>query len=153
MLTSHIYCVYYVSEHLKYYSHINVYCIHNIIDYYNASVRVVDLVSHTNYVVCVLIIYISGGTYSLKSTPNGRETWLEKFFMAILFMLIDFAWNLLQGSCRRNIFIFISDWGLNRGLCFLRIHFIFFAFISISFIFFKIIHHNIYLLWIILFNT
>ena len=30
--------------------------------------------------VCVLILYISGGTYSLKSTPNDR---FEKLFIAI----------------------------------------------------------------------
>ena len=30
-----------------------------------------DLVSHTTYVVGVSILQMSGGTYSLKSTPKG----------------------------------------------------------------------------------
>ena len=32
-----------------------------IIGHYNPSVRIIDLVSHTTYVECVLILYISGG--------------------------------------------------------------------------------------------
>ena len=52
-----------------------------IIGRYNLSVRIIDLVSHTTYVVCVNFLYISGGTYSLKSTPNDRV--FEKLFMAI----------------------------------------------------------------------
>ena len=39
--------------------------IHNIhtyiIGHYNPSVRIIDLVSHTIYIVCVLILYISSG--------------------------------------------------------------------------------------------
>ena len=46
----------------------------------------------TPLMLCVLIINISGGTYSLKSTPNDR---FEKLFMAILFMVISF----LQRRC------------------------------------------------------
>ena len=53
-----------------------------IIGLYNPSVRVIDLVSHTTN-LCALILYISGGTYSLKSTPNDK--FFEKVFMAILF--------------------------------------------------------------------
>ena len=34
--------------------------------------------------LCVLILYISGGSYNLKSTPNDR---FEKLLMAILFTL------------------------------------------------------------------
>ena len=42
------------------------YNIHTyIIGHYNPSVRIIDLVSYTT-------LYISGGTYSLKSTPNDR---------------------------------------------------------------------------------
>ena len=37
-------------------------------------VRIMDLVSHTTYIACV-ILYISGGTYSLSSTPNDRFFW------------------------------------------------------------------------------
>ena len=57
----------------------------------------------------VLILYISGGTYSLKSTPNDR--FFEKLFMAILFTLRVFARNLLSGNRRSNTFR-ISFWCL-----------------------------------------
>ena len=46
--------------------------------------------------LCVLILYISGGT------PNDR---FEKLFMAILFTLRVFARNLLRGNRRRNTFL------------------------------------------------
>ena len=44
-------------------------------------------------------VLMSGGTYSLKSTPNYR------FFEAIFYLLsqLVFARNLLRGSSRRNI--------------------------------------------------
>ena len=54
---------------------------------------------------------MSGGTYSLTSTPNDR--FLRNFFMAGLFTLRVIARNLLGGSRRRNIFFFIfrfDDW-------------------------------------------
>ena len=54
-------------------------------------------------------IYISGGIYSLKSTPNNR--FFEKLFMAILFILRVIARNLLSGNRRRNTFR-ISFWCL-----------------------------------------
>ena len=59
--------------------------------------------------LCVLILYISGGTYSLKSTPNDR--FFVKLFMAILFTLRVLARNLLRGNRRRNTFR-ISFWCL-----------------------------------------
>ena len=49
--------------------------------------------------LCVLIFYISDGTYSLKSTPNDR--FLETFHGN----LRVFARNLLRG--RRNIFSYL----------------------------------------------
>ena len=63
----------------------------------------------TSLMLCVLILYISGGTYSLKSTPNDKL--LEKLFMAILFTLRVFARNLLRGNRRWNTFR-ISFWCL-----------------------------------------
>ena len=57
----------------------------------------------------VLILFISGGTYSLKSTPNDR--FFEKLFTPILFTLRVFARNLLRGNRRRNTFR-ISFWCL-----------------------------------------
>ena len=56
--------------------------------------------------LCVLILYISGGTYSLKSTPNDR--FLEKLFMAILFTLRVLARNLLRRNRRRKYAFRIS---------------------------------------------
>ena len=64
-----------------------------IIGHYNPSVRIIDLVFHTPLKLSVLILYIRGGTYSLKSTPNDR--FFEKLFMGILFTLRVFARNLL----------------------------------------------------------
>ena len=52
--------------------------------------------------MCVLILYISGGTYSSKSTPKDR--FFEKLLMAILFTLRVFARNLLRGNRQTNIF-------------------------------------------------
>ena len=78
-----------------------------IFGHYNPSVRIIDLVSHTTYVVCVNFLYISGGTYSLKSTPN--ETFFEKLFMAILFTLRVFVRNHLRGYRRRILFVFRFD--------------------------------------------
>ena len=53
----------------------------------------------TPLIVCVLILCISGGTYSLKSSPNDRFFW-ETF----LFTFRAFARNLLKGNRRRNNF-------------------------------------------------
>ena len=78
-----------------------------IIGHYKPSVRIT---------LCVLTLYISGGAYSLKSTPNIQI--FDELFMAILFTLRVFARNLLRGSCRTNIFIFSYwwlTWGLNSG--------------------------------------
>ena len=64
-----------------------------------------------------LILYMSGGTYSLKSTTSDR--FFEKLFMAIFFTFRVFARNLLKGSHRRNIFILsflCLTWALNLGL-------------------------------------
>ena len=55
-----------------------------------------------------LILYISNGTYSLKSTPNDRFS--EKLFIAILFTLRVFARNLLRGNRRRNIIYTITNY-------------------------------------------
>ena len=66
--------------------------------------------------LCVLILYISGGTYSLKSTPNDKI--FEKLFMAILFTLTFFARNLLRGNRRRNTFrisFWCQAWDWNPG--------------------------------------
>ena len=51
--------------------------------------------------LCVLILNISGGVYSLKSTPKSTD-FLRNFFKAGLFTLRVFARNLLRGNRRRN---------------------------------------------------
>ena len=68
--------------------------------------------------LCVLILYISGGTYSLKSTPNDRFFFFEKLFMEILFTLRVFARNQLRRNRRRNTFrisFWCLAWGSNPG--------------------------------------
>ena len=73
-----------------------------IIGHYNPSVRIIDhLVPHSTYAVCVNFIH-SGGTYSLKSTPNDR--FYEKLFMAVQITLRVFSRNLLRGNRRKNTF-------------------------------------------------
>ena len=56
--------------------------------YYNPSVRIFDLVSHTAYIVCVNFIHKWRATYSLKSTPNYK--FFEKLFIAIFHLLSEF---------------------------------------------------------------
>ena len=63
-----------------------------VIGYYSSSVRITDLVSYTTYVVC--INFISGGAYSLKSTPNDR--FFEKLFMAMFFIYS-------QSFCQKSV--------------------------------------------------
>ena len=70
-----------------------------IIGHYNPSARIIDLVSHTTYVVCVHFIH---KWRDLNSTPNDR--FFEKLFMAILFTLRVFARNLLRGNRRKILF-------------------------------------------------
>ena len=77
-----------------------IYYIHIYI--HNCSLHIL-----TPLMLCVLILYISGRTYSLKSTPNDR--FFEKLFTAILFTLRIFARNLMIGNRRRNTFR-ISFW-------------------------------------------
>ena len=70
-------------------------CVH-----YNASVWITPLM------MCELILYVSGGTYNLKSTSNDKI--FENFFIAILFYSQSFCRNLLRASHRRNIFFFFG---------------------------------------------
>ena len=52
----------------------------------------------------VLILYMTGGTYSLKSTPNDR--FYGKLFSAIFLISVK---TLLTGSHRRNIFSYFAS--------------------------------------------
>ena len=67
-----------------------------IIGLYNPSVRIIDIVSHTTYVVC-----INSYTYSLKSTPNDRFFFSETFHINFI---CSQKFCLLRGNRRRNIF-------------------------------------------------
>ena len=88
------------------------------------------MVSNDVFMLYVLILYMSGGTYSLKPTLNDRFLWVT--FHGIFYLLSEFlqeicweevaeeillrvsfcwkcrtlaleTWNLLRGSCERNI--------------------------------------------------
>ena len=66
--------------------------------YYGLIRQDYELVSHTTFT-----LYISGGTYSLKPTPNDR--FFEKLFMAIfIYSQSFFPRNLLRGNRLRNTF-------------------------------------------------
>ena len=81
----------------------------SIIGHYNPSVRIIDLVSHTTYVVFVL--YVSGGTYSLKSTPNVRL--FGKLFMAIFIYSHSFYQKSAERKSPKKYFsYFVSMSGL-----------------------------------------
>ena len=68
----------------------------------------------TSLMLCVLLLYMIGETYNLKSISNDR--FLRNFFMAMLFTLRVFA-RKLRENCRRNI-SFHNSFSLNRGLTF-----------------------------------
>ena len=75
---------------------------------------IIELVSHTTYVVCVLILYISGGTYSLKSTPNDRETFHGNFIYSQF--LPEICWEEIAAE---KLFVFCFDvWPGARTLAF-----------------------------------
>ena len=52
-------------------THLHTY----IIGHYIPSVRIIDLVSHTTYVMCVNFLCISGGTYSFKVDSERKIFW------------------------------------------------------------------------------
>ena len=67
--------------------------------------------------LCVLILYINGGIYSLKSTSE-RQIFLSKLLNWHLITLRVFARNLLRWNRRRNIFrilFWCLAWGPNPG--------------------------------------
>ena len=79
-----------------------------IIGHYNPSVRIIDLVSHTTYVVCVNFIH-KWCDLQFK-VESERQIFFEKLFHgSFLFTLRVFARNLLRGNCRRNAFHICFD--------------------------------------------
>ena len=93
------------------FKHLHTY----VIGHYSPSVRIIDLVSHTT---CVLILYISSGTYSLKSTPNDR--FFEKLFIATLYQHSDFLPEICwEEIAEEMFFVFCFDiWLGARTLAF-----------------------------------
>ena len=73
-----------------------------IIGHYNPSVRIIDLVSHITYVVCVHFIHKL--RYLHLKVDFERQISLETFNGIFYFILRVFARNLLRGNPRRNTF-------------------------------------------------
>ena len=79
-------------------------CIHtHIICHYNPSVRIIELVSHTTYVVCVNFTH---KWRNLQFKSRLRTTDFLRNFSWQFFNLLSesFARNLLTGNRKRNIF-------------------------------------------------
>ena len=68
--------------------------------------------------LCVLILYISGGIYSLKSIPNDKFS--EKLFMALLFLLSEFLpeiyWEEIAEEILFSYIVLMSGLGLEPWL-------------------------------------
>ena len=90
-----------------------------IIGHYNPSFRIIDLVSHTTYVVCVHYIYKWRGTNSLKSTLNNR--FFEKFFHGGFIYALSFFQKSAERKLPKKYFsYFVFDvWLDARTLAFL----------------------------------
>ena len=56
--------------------------------------------------LCVLILYMSGGTYSLKSTPNDRFLFIEKLFMAIFIYFQSFCQKSTERKSPKKYFLY-----------------------------------------------
>ena len=66
--------------------------------------------------LCVLILYTSGRTYSLKSTPNDK--FFEKLFMTVFIYSQSFCQKSAERNRRRNTFRILFwrlAWGSNPG--------------------------------------
>ena len=72
-----------------------------ITGHYNPSVRIIDLVSHTTYVVCVNFIH---KWWDLQFNVNSeRQIFLRNFSWHLITHRV-FARNLVNGNCRRYTF-------------------------------------------------
>ena len=75
-----------------------------VIGHYNLSVRIIDLVSHTNYIVCVNFIHECRG---LQFKIHFQRQIFEKASQADFNLLSRVSVrNLLKDSCRRNNFLY-----------------------------------------------
>ena len=84
-------------------------CYTYIIGHYNPSVRIIDLVSHTTYVVCFNFIH-QWRDLQFK-VDSERQIFWEIFHGNFICILRVFVRNLLRGNRRRNNFR-ISFWCL-----------------------------------------
>ena len=91
-----------------------------IIGHYSPSVRIMDLVSHTTYVVCFNFIHKWRRTYSLKTFANDRLFFLETFHGNFILLSRVFVRNLLRGSRQsKSLFVFCFNvWPGTRTLAF-----------------------------------
>ena len=78
-----------------------------IIDHYNPSVRIINIVSHIIYVVCANFIHKWRDLQFTGTTTRNYRNFSWQFLLA----LRVFARNLLRGNRRRNTFR-ISFWCL-----------------------------------------
>ena len=85
-----------------------------IIGHYNPSIRIIDLVSHSTYVVCVNFIH-KWRDLQFK-VDFKRQIFWETFRDNFIFTFRVFARNLLRGNRRRNIMRILFWWGSNPGL-------------------------------------
>ena len=72
----------------------------------------------TSLMLCVLILYISGGTESLNSTPN--DSFFEKLFMAVLIYSQSFCQKSAERKSPKKYFLYfvrsdVKTWGSNPG--------------------------------------
>ena len=80
---------------------VNTYIHTYIIGYYNPSVWIIYLASHTTYVVYVIFIR---KCRDLQFKVDSERQIFDKLFITILFTLTVFARNLLRGIRPRNTF-------------------------------------------------
>ena len=94
-----------------------VWILIHIIGHYNPSVRrIIDLVSHTTYVVCVNFIHKWRDLQFI--VDSERQIVWETFHSNFYFILRVFARNLLRGNRRRNTFrtsFWCLAWDSNPG--------------------------------------
>ena len=83
-----------------------------IIGHYNPSVRIIDLVSHTTYVVCVNFVH--KWRHLQFKVDFERQIFLRNFSWQFYLLSEFFARNLLRGNRWRNTFC-ILFWCLACG--------------------------------------
>ena len=95
--------------------HASIYIHTYIIGHYNRSVRIIDLVSHTTYVVCVNFIH--KWRDSLKSTPNDRFFW--ETFNGNFCLLSEFCQKSAERKSPKKTFrisFWCLAWDSNPGI-------------------------------------